>query len=119
MGGGTSSYEAMLEQKRAALRRALKTEYIRKVYNPKSYTPEGYVEVHDAALTRWHAMQKTVPEYWFPNIRSALFAFCLVGVPLCTHMALTHWDKKDFERKCRNGEYAYDDPKRQMKAYLY
>ena len=33
-GGGTSAYEAMLEKKRAALRQALRHEYIKTLYNP-------------------------------------------------------------------------------------
>jgi len=33
-GGGTTPYEAHLERKRAALRRALKTEFIRQRYHP-------------------------------------------------------------------------------------
>merc|ERR1711944_217627 len=54
-GGGTSAYQAMLERKRAALRRALKAEYIKKMYNPKSYTKEGYIDLHDANMMRFHA----------------------------------------------------------------
>ena len=34
VGGGTSAYEAMLEQKRTALRQALRHEYLKQLYNP-------------------------------------------------------------------------------------
>jgi hypothetical protein len=34
VGGGTPAYEAMLEKKRAALRQALRHEYIKTLYNP-------------------------------------------------------------------------------------
>ena len=112
VGGGTPAYEAMLERKRAALRRALKMEYIKKMYNPKSYNKEGYVEMHDAALMRFHAMQKTVPEFWVPNIRGFVFWQCMIFVPLGIHFYLHHTGRIDFEKKCRTAEYAYDDPER-------
>ena len=38
VGGGTSAYEAMLEKKRAALRRALRHEYLKTLYNPDLVT---------------------------------------------------------------------------------
>ena len=71
----------MLERKRAALRRALKSEYIKKMYNPRSYTKDGYIEMHDAAIMRYHAMQKTVPEYWVPSFRSFIFFFGILLLP--------------------------------------
>merc|ERR1712059_139913 len=114
-GGGTGAYEAMLERKRAALRRALKSEYIKKMYNPKSYNKEGYIEMHDAAIMRYHSMQKTVPEYWIPSFRSFIFFSALVGIPILGHHYLHNNDRKDFERKCRSGEYAYDDMKRSQR----
>merc|ERR1719189_1273044 len=97
VGGGTPAYEAMLERKRAALRRALKMEY---------------VKMHDAALMRFHAMQKTVPEFWVPNIRGFVFWQCMIFVPLGIHFYLHHTGRIDFEKKCRTAEYAYDDPER-------
>merc|ERR1719436_1679096 len=99
----------------ALLRRALKTEYIRKIYNPKSYNSHGYVECHDAAVMRYHAMQKTVPEYWFPSIKSFIFFFGITMIPILGHHYFHHNDRVDFERKCRSGEYAYDDIKRSQK----
>ena len=102
----------MLERKRAALRRALKTEYIKKMYNPKSYSAEGHIEMHDTAIMRFHAMQKTVPEFWFPNVRSFMFFLGLTFVPILGHFYFHNNDRIDFEKKCRSGEYAYDDPAR-------
>jgi len=117
-GGGTTAYEAMLERKRAALRRALKSEYIKKLYNPKMYNKDGYVEMHDAALMRFHAMQKTVPEYWFPSWRSFMLFSAITLVPLFGHHYF-HWNEKaNFERKCRSGEYAYDDPARSTRWWV-
>jgi NADH dehydrogenase (ubiquinone) 1 beta subcomplex subunit 4 len=105
----------MLERKRAALRRALKSEYIKKLYNPKSYTKDGYVEMHDAAIMRYHAMQKTVPEFWFPSFKSFIFFSALVMVPILGHNYFHSNDRADFEMKCRSGEYAYDDVKRSQR----
>merc|ERR1712020_595662 len=115
VGGGTPAYEAMLERKRAALRRALKMEYIKKVYNPKSYTKDGYIEMHDAAMMRFHAMQKTVPEFWFPSIKSFMVYSAIVMIPILGHHYFHNNDRADFERKCRSGEYAYDDIKRSQR----
>ena len=112
VGGGTTAYEAMLERKRAALRRALKTEYIKKMYNPKSYTKDGYIEMHDAAMMRFHAMQKTVPDFWFPSWRSFALFSAITLLPIALHNHFHYNGREDFERKCRTGEYAYDDPVR-------
>ena len=108
----------MLERKRAALRRALKAEYIKKMYNPKSYTKEGYIDSHDANMMRFHAMQKSVPDYWRPSWRSFGFFCCLYIVPVLTHHYFHYNDKQDFERKCRSGEYAYDDPARSTRWWV-
>merc|ERR1712059_81025 len=89
IGGGTSTYEAMLERKRAALRRALKTEYINKSYNPKNYTAEGYIGMHDASLMRYHAMHKTSSEFWYPNIRSFFMFLGITILPIATHYYLS------------------------------
>ena len=75
----------MLERKRAALRRALKSEYIKKMYNPKSYTKDGYIELHDAAMMRFHAMHKTVPDFWFPSWRSFALFSVITLLPIFGH----------------------------------
>ena len=118
VGGGTTAYEAMLERKRAALRRALKTEYIKKMYNPKSYTSEGYIEMHDAAMMRYHAVHKTSTEFWYPNIRGFIFFLGITILPIAGHFYFHNKDRVNFEMKCRSGEYAYDDPARQTRWWV-
>ena len=40
-GGGTPRAEALLEERRRVLRNALKSEFLRKKYNPSNYTADG------------------------------------------------------------------------------
>ena len=41
VGGGTPRAEALLEERRRVIRNALKSEFIRKKYNPANYTADG------------------------------------------------------------------------------
>ena len=41
VGGGTPRAEALLEERRRVLRNALKSEFIRKKYNPANYNADG------------------------------------------------------------------------------
>ena len=41
VGGGTPRAEALLEEKRRVLRNALKSEFLRKKYNPANYNADG------------------------------------------------------------------------------
>lgn len=41
VGGGTPRAEALLEERRRVIRNALKSEFLRKKYNPANYTAEG------------------------------------------------------------------------------
>merc|ERR1712062_286330 len=57
-GGGTPLSEVRLEEKRIALRRALKREYMRQYYGPEN---QGYTgkQVFDAAFHRYNALQNS------------------------------------------------------------
>lgn len=46
VGGGTPRAEAMLEERRRVLRNALKSEFLRKKYNPANYNADGGMEFY-------------------------------------------------------------------------
>ena len=50
-GGGTPRAEALLEERRRVLRNALKSEFLRKKYNPSNYTSDGGNRVN--LINRW------------------------------------------------------------------
>ena len=41
VGGGTPRAKALLEERRRVIRNALKSEFLRKKYNPANYTADG------------------------------------------------------------------------------
>jgi len=68
-----------LERKRAALRRALKTEFIRKRYHPDSFKEGGVV--FDAAMQRFHALKNTEAQYYYPTLRNFVKFFSVYFAP--------------------------------------
>ena len=58
VGGGTPLSEIRLEEKRVALRRALKREYMRQGYDPAGSNATGK-RVFDAAFYRWSAIHNS------------------------------------------------------------
>ena len=59
VGGGTPLSEIRLEEKRVALRRALKREYMRQGYDPAGSNATGGKRVFDAAFYRWSAIHNS------------------------------------------------------------
>ena len=58
VGGGTPLSEIRLEEKRVALRRALKREYMRQGYDPAGSNATGK-RVFDSAFYRWSAIHNS------------------------------------------------------------
>ncbi len=110
VGGGTPRYEAYLEGKRAALRKALRTEFIRQRYHPDFFRKPDGGHLFDAALQRWVAVKATRAEYYYPTwsnfgkwallFWAPTIAFCYFGLKS---------DMK-FYNECKVGKYAYDHP---------
>lgn len=90
-GGGTSAYEAHLEQKRAAIRKAMKSEWLKQRYNPQTYVNGGHV--FDAAMYRWNAMRCTQGDYFYPTIKNFLqfSALTIVPVGLYAYMLISSY----------------------------
>ena len=55
-GGGTRPYDAVLERKRQAIRRALKMQYVKTIYDPRNYERSGATRIFDANMARYHAL---------------------------------------------------------------
>merc|ERR1711997_724043 len=49
-GGGTRPYDAVLERKRQAIRRALKMQYVKTIYDPRNYERNGAPRIFDANM---------------------------------------------------------------------
>jgi hypothetical protein len=58
-----------LEQKRRALRHALKTEFIKLRYHPELVTKSDGI-VFDSAMQRWYAMENTRGDYFYPTLKN-------------------------------------------------
>jgi hypothetical protein len=86
VGGGTSPYEAMLEQKRAALRRVLKREFLLRSEKP---FPGGKAEpgaIFDAAIQRWGAVKATRHQFYYPTVKNL---FTPLSQYLCSSAAIS------------------------------
>ena len=88
VGGGATDYERQLEAKRNVLRRALKREYIKQRFDPKSYAGDTGPAVFDAAFYRWQATHNSTDYLMRNNFRAkALF----VGIILAPTLLLTNY----------------------------
>ena len=142
-GGGTSVYEARLEEKRNILRRALKREYIRKMYDPRIYGKDHGPDVFDAAFHRWQATREGGDYQVRNNFWSFFFHFALIVGPMCVLGRIMKecqvgYFKKDFyfllfsdvkflkrffflqkeyEQQCQAGNVPYDGRGRRVNWY--
>jgi len=116
-GGGTPRAEALLEERRRVLRNALKSEFLRKKYNPSNYTADGGM-VFDAAVQRWHSMQFCYGDHFKPTLSNFMKFNLCVTIPfigfsvLCWGPAHTAW-----LQACSRGEIAWDHPSRKIQWF--
>lgn len=87
VGGGTPLSEIRLEEKRVALRRALKREYMRQGYDPAGSTATGK-RVFDSAFYRWGAIHNSQEILIRNTVRNfgVYFATFIIPVILLTKM---------------------------------
>lgn len=81
VGGGTPRAEALLEERRRVIRNALKSEFLRKKYNPANYTAEGGM-IFDAAVQRWHSMQFCYGDHFKPTFGNFMKFNLLLTFPM-------------------------------------
>merc|ERR1712018_208410 len=110
-GGGTPLSEVRLEEKRIALRRALKREYMGQYYSPEN---QGYTGKHvfDAAFHRYNALQNSQVKMVKMNFGNFLIwagTFAMpVGIAWCWYCR----HQKRFKNGCREGKVGIDHPSR-------
>eukprot|EP00088_Acartia_fossae_P048428 TRINITY_DN52854_c0_g1_i1.p1 TRINITY_DN52854_c0_g1~~TRINITY_DN52854_c0_g1_i1.p1 ORF type:complete len:120 (-),score=23.72 TRINITY_DN52854_c0_g1_i1:393-752(-) len=115
-GGGTPFNEALLEQKRQAIRQALKHEYIHKRFSPKAMDQGGVV--FDAAVQRWHALQFTYGDHFVPTLRN-FGRMCVYLSPIVfIYYAMEGPHHKEYKKAVARGEVPYDAPARK-KLWAY
>ncbi len=71
----------MLERKRAALRKALRTEFIRQRYHPEAAAVHRG-PVFDVAMKRWDAMKATEHQYYYPTFKNMSLSFAISILPM-------------------------------------
>merc|ERR1739838_574558 len=104
VGGGTPLDAIRLEEKRIALRRALKREYMRQCFEPKNMM-EGK-RVFDSAFYRFNAIQNSSEHLVRSNARNFgmwCFYFAIPTIFLWQHF---HKDCLKYEQDCRDGKVA-------------
>ena len=116
-GGGTSVYEARLEEKRNILRRALKREYIRKMYDPRIYGKEHGPDVFDAAFHRWQATREGGDYQVRNNVWSFGLHFLFIVGPMILLGRMMKEAQKEYEQQCQAGNVPYDGRGRRMNWY--
>jgi len=119
IGGGTSPYEAVLERKRAAIRRAMKMQYIKTVYDPRNYNRDGSSIAFDSNMARWQAMMNTRPQFFYPTVRNlAWFAISMV-IPVGIIFSSVSESRNRWTENVMNGVWPYDHPERVKRWKLY
>jgi len=119
IGGGTSPYEAMLERKRMAIRRALKMQYIKTIYDPRNYNREGASEFFDANMVRYHAMLNTRHEYFYPTARNMTFFFLTLVIPIGIIVSNLKASSQKYIDNVMGGEWPYDHPSRVVRWKMF
>merc|ERR1712243_400701 len=110
IGGGTPPYEAMLEKKRAAIRRAMKMQFIKTVYDPRNYNKDGSSIAFDSNLARWQAMTNTRHEFFYPTVRNfAFFAITMIIPPMFIYFNIGE-ERIRWTENVMNGKWPYDHP---------
>ncbi|TRY71625.1 hypothetical protein TCAL_16164 [Tigriopus californicus] len=109
--GGTPAFEAHLEKKREALRRALRAEYLRKNFKPVDQS-KFHGHLFDSAFYRWQAMQATRGQYMYPTMAGFARVAAIVIVPGCFFTYFLIKSRRDRHARFRSGVVAYDDEER-------
>ena len=80
--GGTPVSEVRLEEKRNALRRAMKREFMRQGFNTKNHDQDVGKRAFDTALMRFHAFHNTMESRVVLNSRHFMLFFATIIVPI-------------------------------------
>jgi len=100
-----SSREKELVLKRAALKQSLKTEYMKKSTNPLRWGQPGHL--FDPAIQRWLSMKATRIDHFRPTMAGFGRLLLTHVLPIGLFAYYLRKSRKNFDRKCRNGEITY------------
>merc|ERR1739844_40514 len=118
VGGGTPLSEIRLEEKRVALRRALKREYMRQGYDPAGSNATGK-RVFDAAFYRWSAIHNSQEILVRNTVRNfGVYAVTFL-IPVIVFAKILNRDQTEFERGCRAGEIGLNHPTRKPQWFFF
>merc|ERR1712051_33011 len=114
VGGGTPLSEIRLEEKRVALRRALKREYMKQGYNPA-----GGKRVFDAAFYRWSAIHNSQEILVRSSVRNFGIYFATFIIPVIIGTKIINSDMMNFEKGIRDGKIGLNDPSRKPLWFFF
>merc|ERR1712025_946791 len=117
VGGGTPLSEIRLEEKRIALRRALKREYMRQTYEPENVISGK--RLFDAAFYRFNSIQNSSEILVRQSFRN--FFLYLLYFPIPTYLLWKHYtnDCLQWEKDIREGKIAINAPARQHFWFMW
>merc|ERR1711994_502278 len=112
IGGGTPPYEAMLEKKRAAIRRAMKMQYIKTAYDPRNYNRDGSSIAFDANMARWQAAVNTRHKFFYPTLRNFTYFAITTLIPIGMIYFSIRESQTKWTENIMEGRWPYDHPDR-------
>merc|ERR1711981_517196 len=117
VGGGTPVSEIRLEEKRIALRRALKREYMKQSFEPENVMSGK--RVFDAAFYRFNSIQNSSELLVRQNFRNFGLYCCYFIIP--TYLLWKHYTKEceQNERDIRDGKIAINAMSRRHFWFLW
>merc|ERR1712088_694349 len=118
VGGGTPLSEIRLEEKRVALRRALKREYMRQGYDPAGSNATGK-RVFDAAFYRWSAIHNSQEILVRSSVRNFGIYFATFIIPVIIVTKIINSDMMNCEKSIRDGKIGLNDPSRKPLWFFF
>ncbi|XP_069194742.1 NADH dehydrogenase [ubiquinone] 1 beta subcomplex subunit 4 [Procambarus clarkii] len=107
MAGTDGPTSSRAVEERAAVRAAVKREYLKQVTNPHRHASGEGGYLFDPALQRFMSMKATQYDHFKPTPRASRAGFFLVFVPIATFCYMLKTSRDKFEHKCRTGQVSY------------
>merc|ERR1712025_65763 len=118
VGGGTPLSEIRLEEKRVALRRARKREYMKRGYDPAGSSATGKT-IFDSAMMRWGAVHNSQEILIRKNGRNFGMYVLTFIIPTILLTKMVNRDHMEYERAIRAGEIGVNHPSRKPQWFYF